>query len=221
MIENDSSPSWFAPATADEPSDVAAIQHGGCGSWNGFGRDEPPRELERRAVPLEVLVAPHRADDLDGLGPLGAARFAVDVERGLLHRRRAAGAPLDATLREDVGGRHLLGDPRRVGEPVGQQGHAEAETDVLRRLGERADHDLGRRAVRAALAEVVLDEPRDVEAELSASFIWSSISAYAALLPRPLAVGVRSAVPRSRRSRSRTAGPASRRTPGSVSSHMR
>ena len=37
MIENDSKPSWFSPATADEPSDVAAIQHGGCGSWYGFG----------------------------------------------------------------------------------------------------------------------------------------------------------------------------------------
>src|SRR5215471_7184809 len=37
MIENDSRPSWFSPATADEPSDVAAIQHGGCGSWYGFG----------------------------------------------------------------------------------------------------------------------------------------------------------------------------------------
>src|SRR3954447_1144130 len=37
MIENDSRPSWFWPATALEPSDVAAIQHGGCGSWNGLG----------------------------------------------------------------------------------------------------------------------------------------------------------------------------------------
>src|SRR6266513_1109399 len=37
MIEKDSSPSWFSPATADDPSDVAAIQQGGCGSWKGFG----------------------------------------------------------------------------------------------------------------------------------------------------------------------------------------
>ena len=77
--------------------------------------DEPTRELERRAVPLEVLLAPHRADDLDGLRPLGAAGLAVDVERGLLHWRGAAGAPLDTTLREDVGRRHLLGDSRAGG----------------------------------------------------------------------------------------------------------
>ena len=37
MIENDSRPSWFDPATADDPSEVAAIQAGGCGSWYGFG----------------------------------------------------------------------------------------------------------------------------------------------------------------------------------------
>src|SRR6266540_3739232 len=37
MIENDSKPSWFKPATADDPSEVAAIQHAGCGLWYGFG----------------------------------------------------------------------------------------------------------------------------------------------------------------------------------------
>src|SRR6476620_6024745 len=92
-------------------------------------RDEAPRELEARAVPLEVLVAPHGADDLDGFGPLGATLLAVDVERGLLHRSRPAGAPLDTSLREDVGGRDLLRDPRGVRESVRQQRHPEAETD--------------------------------------------------------------------------------------------
>ena len=183
-------------------------------------RDQAARELERGAVPLEVLLAPHRADDLDGLGPLGAARLAVDVERGLLHRRRAAGAPLDATLREDVGGRDLLGDACRVGEPVGQQRHAEAEADVLGRLGERADHDLGRGAVRAALAEVVLDEPRDVEAELSASFICSSISAYARCSRVALAVRVRARLPRSWRVDLVQQVQLHGVPPGPVSSHM-
>ena len=33
MIENESRPSAFSPATSAEPSEVAAIQQGGCGSW--------------------------------------------------------------------------------------------------------------------------------------------------------------------------------------------
>ena len=37
MIENDSNPRPSLPATAEEPSLVAAIHAGGCGSWNGFG----------------------------------------------------------------------------------------------------------------------------------------------------------------------------------------
>src|SRR4051812_46506572 len=37
MIENDSKPRWFMPATVDEPSVVAAIQHGGCGYCTGLG----------------------------------------------------------------------------------------------------------------------------------------------------------------------------------------
>ena len=37
MIENDSSPRPFLPATSAEPLDVAAIQHGGCGSCHGLG----------------------------------------------------------------------------------------------------------------------------------------------------------------------------------------
>jgi hypothetical protein len=32
MIANESMPSAFSPATSQEPSLVAAIQHGGCGS---------------------------------------------------------------------------------------------------------------------------------------------------------------------------------------------
>ena len=37
MIENDSRPRPFLPATSAEPLEVAAIQHGGCGSCHGFG----------------------------------------------------------------------------------------------------------------------------------------------------------------------------------------
>ena len=74
--------------------------------------------------------------------------------------------PTRHVLREDVGSRHPLGHARRVGEAIRQQRHTEAETNVLGGLGERADHDLWRRAVRSPLTKMVLHEPRDVEAHL-------------------------------------------------------
>ena len=50
-------------------------------------------------------------------------------------------------------------------EPERRERHAEAEPEVRRDLAQRAEHDLGARAVRAALAEVVLHQPHAVEAE--------------------------------------------------------
>ena len=114
---------------------------------------------------LEVLVFPHLHDGADRLLPLVAALVARHVERGLLHRRRPAGAPLDPAVREDVGRRHLLGDAHRRRERVRHERDAEAEAQVLRALRQRPDDHLGCRRVRAPLAEVVLDVPRAVEAE--------------------------------------------------------
>ena len=145
---------------------MAAIQAGGCGSWNGFGVTHPPRELERAGCPTRSTPRATSRTTIS-IASAHSARlpFAVDAEGGLLHRGRATGAPLDATLREDVDGRHLLGDARRVDEAERHQRDAEAEADVLGRLRERAEHDLGCGAVRATFAEVVLDEPHGVEAE--------------------------------------------------------
>jgi hypothetical protein len=116
-------------------------------------------------VELEVLGLPHADDGLDGLLRLGPALLAVDAERGLLHRRRPAGAPLDPAAGQHVGRGHLLGDPDGRAEAVRHQGHAEPEPDLLGDLGQGADQDLGGRAVRAPLPEVVLDVPGRVEAE--------------------------------------------------------
>ena len=49
---------------------------------------------------------------------------------------------------------------------MGHQADAEAQADVLGDLGQGAMDDLGRRAVRSALSEVVLHQPDGVEAEL-------------------------------------------------------
>jgi hypothetical protein len=130
-----------------------------------LGGDHAPGELPVLALELEVLRLPRPDDGLDGLAPLVAAEVAVDAEGGLLHGRRPPGAPVDAPAGEDVGGGDLLGHPHRRGEAVGHERDPEAEADLLGDLAERPDEDLGRRGVRPALAEVVLDVPRAVEAE--------------------------------------------------------
>ena len=86
------------PATAALPSDVAAIQHGRVRVLHRLRRDHPAREVEVLAVELEVLVLPHLHDGADRLVPLVAALVARHAERGLLHRRGPAGAPLDAPV---------------------------------------------------------------------------------------------------------------------------
>ena len=117
-------------------------------------------------MPLGVLVFPEVHDGLDGVLGHGPARVAVDAERRLLHRRGPARAPLDAALGEHVDRRNLLGHAHRRCEPVRHQADAEAQADVLGDLAQGAEHDVGCRAVGAALTEVVLDQPDRVEAEL-------------------------------------------------------
>ena len=139
---------------------------------------------------LEVLVLPHLHDGADGLLPLVAALVARHAERGLLHRCRPAGAPLDAAAGEDVDGRHLLGHAHRRGERVRHQRDAEAEPQVLGALRQRAQDHLGRGGVRAALAEVVLDVPRAVEPEGVGELDLLEGLGVGALLRLALAVGV-------------------------------
>ena len=129
----------------------------------------------------------HRAD-----GVLGrvAAGLAIHAERQLLHRRRAAGAPLDAAAGEDVDGGDLLGDARRMGEAVGHQRDAEAEAEVLGDLRERAVDHFGRRAVRAPLTEVVLDQPHGVEPQPVGETDLLERLPVGLLLARPLSVRV-------------------------------
>ena len=97
MIENDSSPSPFSPATSAEPSDVAAIQHGGCGSCHGFGvtirfgNDEALGEshskYSSRHMPQTILMASAQSSrDLSRSTP--NAVCSIGVERPVPHSTR-------------------------------------------------------------------------------------------------------------------------------------
>ena len=106
------------------------------------------------ALLVFALAGPAAADEGTVTVVHGVPELTVDEEgfRRLMteQRERAkadADAELDPSAREDVDGGHLLGHPHRGGELVGHQAHPEAEADLLRDLGESAEHDLGRRGV--------------------------------------------------------------------------
>src|SRR5262249_41268862 len=86
------------------------------------------------------------------------------AERVQLDRALALAEPqLHASAREQVEGGHALGDADRV---IGRQlDDAVAEPDTTRALGRGAEEDLGGRAVRVLLEEVVLDQPGVVVAQ--------------------------------------------------------
>src|SRR5438477_5027242 len=157
--------------------------------------DHSPREFEGGTVPFEIFVAPHGADDLDGFGPLRARALAIDVECSLLHGRRSARSPLDASLREDVGSGDLFRHPRRMGEAIRQQRYAESQAKVFRGLCQSSEHYFGRRTMRPPLAKVMLDEPGNIESELIGELHLIEHLVVRALLPRSLPIGMLARIP--------------------------
>ena len=95
------------------------------------------------------------------LRPHVARRVRIDVEAlELGARRRAAGAELDAAVAQEVEHRDRLGRADRMVVRLRQEAHAVADADVLGARGDRAVEDLGVRAVRVLLEEVMLDASR-------------------------------------------------------------
>ncbi len=164
-IENDNNPRPSCPATAALPSDVAAIQHGGCGSCTGFG--VTMRRGKSRYLPWNskyssshicttARIASSHWSRLSSRGTWNAV-CSIGVDRPVPHstrplERMSAVATFSATR---IGGVNACGisvtpKPRR-------------RFSVHWR--ERADDHLGRGRVRAPLPEVVLHVPRAVEAQ--------------------------------------------------------
>ena len=83
-----------------------------------------------------------------------------------VHVDDRGGADLEPAARDDVERGAPLGDADRVVHLGHAHDGAVADADALGLRGHRGEHDLGRRAVRVLLEEVVLDRPHPVEAEL-------------------------------------------------------
>ncbi len=189
-IENDSRPRPSLPATAALPSLVAAIQAGGCGSCTGFGVTR--RRGNSRYLPwyskyssshmwTTASIASSHSSRLSSRGTWKAV-CSIGVDRPVPHstrppERMSAVATFSATR----AGWHEL---------VRHQHDAEAEAQVLRALRQRAEDHLGRRRVRPALAEVVLDVPRRVEPEGVGQLDLLDRLGVGPLLGLTLAVGV-------------------------------
>jgi hypothetical protein len=80
-------------------------------------------------------------------------------------RRRLAGPPLDAAVRDEVERGDAFGDPRRVVVFGRHQRDAVAEADLPRALRACSEKNLGRGGVRILLEEMVLDLPDILDAE--------------------------------------------------------
>ena len=129
----------------------------------------PARHRPVGAVERVLVVGPAADDVLERLLPHRARVLRVDAEAlELGARRRAAGAELDAPVGEQVEHRDRLRGAHRVVVRPRQQAHAVAEPQPRRLGGDVPVEDLGVRAVRELLEEVVLDRPQAVEARLLA-----------------------------------------------------
>jgi hypothetical protein len=103
MIEKERSPRPFSPATSAEPSEVAAIQQGGCGSWKGFGvtrrlgnwkLGESQEKYSSRHMPQTIWIASfHWSRDFSR--STWKAVCSIGVERPVPHSAR----PFERTSR--------------------------------------------------------------------------------------------------------------------------
>ena len=132
-----------------------------------LGQHGAGRHREELALVAEALVHPHLRDRVHVLVPRLLRDVGVGAEAAELGpRRRAAGAELEAAAGQDVEHRGPLGGADRVVELRHADDDAVADADVLRLHRAGGEEQLGRRAVRVLLQEVVLDRPHRVEAEL-------------------------------------------------------
>ena len=153
-------------ASSSVPGVVTVTHIGGCGSWTGLGSTVALGHRDR-ALDGRRLLGPQARQHVHELVPGLLGRVGVDAEAAELGpRRRARRAELEAPAGQDVEHRRPLGDPDRVVHLRHAHHRAVADADALGLHRHRGEEQLGRRAVRVLLEEVVLDGPHRVEAEL-------------------------------------------------------
>ena len=149
--------------------------HPGVGLLVGLRQDPAGRDVPEVALPRELAGGlPDLRDHVDGLVPAVAGLAGVDALAQLLVGIGAASAELHPPVGELVNHSGPLGDADGV--VVGQDGHAEADADVLGSLGESAEHHLGAGGAGEAVQEVVLHETRDCRSNLVGNSHCSSVS---------------------------------------------
>ena len=133
----------------------------------GLGQDGALGHRPEFALVGEGLLHPHLGQAAHELVPALLGGVGIGAEAAELGPGgRAAGADMQAAARQDVERRRPLGDLDRMVE-LGHADHdAVADLDVLGQHGAGGEEQLGRRAVRIFLEEVVLDGPHMIEAQL-------------------------------------------------------
>ena len=119
-------------------------------------------------VPLVHVLHPHlrelRDDVLPDLAGLGEVLHVRQESEDLVAARAPSGPELEAALGEVVQHGHALGHLRRMVHLWERVEDPCAEVDPLRRPGQIAQHDVVGREVRVLVEEVVLGDPRVLEA---------------------------------------------------------
>jgi hypothetical protein len=132
----------------------------------GLGQDGALGHRPELTLVGEGLLHPHLGQAAHELVPALLGRVGIGAEAAELGPgRRAAGADMQAPAREDIQRRGLLGDLDRMVE-LGNANHdAMPDLDILGQHRTRGEKQLGRRAVRIFLEEMVFDRPDMLEAQ--------------------------------------------------------
>lgn len=162
----------------------------GAGHHYVPGRSGGCLNVEKVAMPGEIVPEPDLPDDLQRLAHLGDRSLGVDVaERHLLQRAAAAGAEVEAPVRNDVEHGGALGDPGGVVVVEGHAHHPVTDADSRGPGRHGGEEDLRCAHVRVPVQGMVLDGPHTIEAHLLGENRLFETVPYDLLLPLPGRIG--------------------------------
>ena len=134
----------------------------------GFGKDPAWRDVPIFALPRKFIGLPYFGQHGYSFIPALSGLTRVDALTDLFVGVGAAGAHFHAAVGQLVDHGHPFRHP--YGMVVGQDGHSEADANILGALAERAEHHFRTGRTGEPKQEVVLDEPEVVESHLVGKF---------------------------------------------------